>query len=167
MRDDNSGARRLPRAVAALIGLVLGVLLVTTAAAQRSVMIFTFDSGGASHPEGFGAWRVHVDGYRVEFAHTVREDVTNYPPAILTEEELASLWRLIDLADRAADTPGQDTVTKPTPGESVMTFTLTRGATTRLLSAAGTSAASAGIVDLLRFVSDLIHRHTGQRPVMG
>ena len=131
-------------------------------------MMFVFDSGGASHPEGFGAWRVHVNGHRAEFAHTVRDDLTTYPAAILTEEEFASLWRLIDRADQAEPTSRGAVGAKPAPGQPLMTVSFTRGATTRQLPAAGISAGTQeGMGELLRFVTDLIHRHTGQRAVIG
>ena len=43
-----------------LVAILLAVGL-TTGAAGAPADVFRFDSGGACHIEGFGAWRVSVD----------------------------------------------------------------------------------------------------------
>lgn len=128
-------------------------------------MIFDFDSGGASHPEGFGAWRVQVDGHQVTITHTVRDDVTTFPVATLTDDEHAGLWRCVEAIER---TPPDAAATRPSPGQPLMTFTVTRHAQTtkRSVSAVSTDVAP-GVSALLHFLAELIHRRTGQRPTMG
>ncbi len=83
---------------------------------------FVFDSGGAHHLQGYGAWLVTLqEGGRFDAVHQIRDEKTPYAPAGLPAEQNTALWALIDAADLAkiaiAERPG-------VPDESLLGFRL-------------------------------------------
>jgi len=86
--------------------------------------VFVFDSGGAHHIQGHGAWRVTAsrDG-RFQAVHDVRGDETVYDEVVLEPPARAILWAAIDSA-------GIDTLTASAragvPDEAELTFRLER-----------------------------------------
>lgn len=87
---------------------------------------FLFDSGGAHHLEGYGAWRVTAsrDGpFRA--VHDVRGEETVYDEVVLEPPARAIFWSAVDRAGldalRAVDRPG-------VPDETRLTFRLEKGA---------------------------------------
>lgn len=128
--------------------------------------LFTFDSGGAWHIEGHGAWLVQVrsDGELWAWQQVRDEARTAYPPARLSPAERDALWTLVD----AADLPSVSVEERPgVPDEVEVTFRLQ-----------GTDLDPVEVViwqnDLekqpaLRAIRDalrpLVAEHTGQTPV--
>ena len=131
---------------------------------KGSRLIFEFDSGGANHPEGYGAWKVRVDGGHAEFEHRVRGHVARYRPVTLPETEREKLWKLVNGAglDKRPDSKQNGP-----PDEPRMTFIIKRGADTRTVTIQLDSRQSDDpVLRLLQNVSELIEKYTGQRPVL-
>lgn len=62
--------------------------------------VFYFDSGGAHHFEGFGAWRIMASrGGRFQASHEELGKDTNYDEVQLAPPERATLWAAIDAAN--------------------------------------------------------------------
>ena len=87
--------------------------------------VFFFDSGGAHHIEGFGAWQVTASrAGRFRATHDVRGDETVYDEVVLEIPVRAILWATIDRAQL------EDLVVPERPGvpdETKLTFRLERG----------------------------------------
>ncbi len=126
---------------------------------------FTFSSGGAYHPQGFGAWTVTLDATgRLVITHQVRDEVTNYGPFTLTEQENSDLWTLIDQANLAhlssSDRPGM-------PDEVQYTFTLQSDGQSKTVTIwAGDAQDLAPLAELITRLGAIITNYTGQTPVL-
>lgn len=87
--------------------------------------LFRFDSGGAHHIQGYGAWRITAsrDG-RFAAVHDVRGAETTYDEVVLEPPVRAVLWAAID----AADLDALPSSSRPgVPDESRSTFRLEKG----------------------------------------
>ena len=134
----------------------------TAPAAPRT---FRFDSGGAHHIQGFGAWRVvaEEDG-RFAVSHQVRDEGKDYPEVVLAEDGARALWTAIDAADLAtlssSDRPG-------VPDESQLTFVLEREGETLLTLTlwANDVRGQLGLDPILAQLRRLIESHHGVKPM--
>ena len=84
------------------VGGTCALLLAGCAPAQvnASSAVLEFDTGGAYHPEGAGAWLVRVTGTgEMSVRHKVRDAVRDYGTFRLSAGETQALWRTIDDAD--------------------------------------------------------------------
>ena len=84
--------------------------------------VFTFDSGGAGHIEGHGAWQVEAtQGGAFAVKHVVGKKLRGWEKEPLAEADEAALWKAIDGVDlaslRVEDRPG-------VPDEVKLTFGL-------------------------------------------
>lgn len=126
---------------------------------------FAFDSGGAHHIEGYGAWQVTARRTgELAVAHQVRDDVRSYPPVSLPAAEQAAFWKLVDEAGLAtldvADRPG-------VPDESIYTFRLeVEGREPVAVKVWQNDLAKhPALVRLRDELRALIERHHGEKPV--
>ena len=89
---------------------------------EEPVNTFFFDSGGAHHIEGYGAWRVTLDREgRLAIEHQVQNDVQKIEPVTLDAETSGALWELIASAKIRQLGPSE----RPgVPGEVKYTFRL-------------------------------------------
>jgi len=61
------------------------------------IRTFTFDSGGAYHIQGLGAWRVVLTGDGIlSISHDTRGDIVDYGDFTLTNDEASRLWAAVD-----------------------------------------------------------------------
>jgi hypothetical protein len=126
-------------------------------------MIFEFDSGSPNHPEGFGAWRVRVDGDRISIVHQVRENVRQYPEMTLSDHDQRELQDSIDAArlDEQRQTSSQGV-----PDQPIATFRVGRGDARTVRVWIDGRKTDDPVVKLLHRLADLIEKLTGTRPVL-
>ncbi len=126
---------------------------------------FTFSSGGAYHPQGFGAWTLTLDATgRLVITHQVYDEVTTYGPFTLPEQENSDLWALIAQADLAhlpsSDRPGM-------PDEVRYTFVLQSAGQSRTVTLWVRDAWDlAPLAALLTRLEAIIANYTDQSPVL-
>ena len=126
---------------------------------------FEFSSGGASHPQGYGAWLLKVTASgAVSIAHDVRGQVTDYGTFALGEDEAGALWASID----RAGIERLESSTRPgVPGEVQYTFALADACHSHAVDIWVRDALEdESLTALVDDLSTLIETHTGQRPVL-
>ncbi|MBD3400798.1 MAG: hypothetical protein GF399_10780 [Candidatus Coatesbacteria bacterium] len=152
------------------IMLISGTLLCVAPAAAdlgpAQPAAFWFDSGGAHHPGGHGAWslRLYETG-DLELTHTVGEEITDWDDLRLDKETNTMLWeRLYELnLDELefAERPG-------VPDEVMLKIAFFPpyggGDTVELWS--GDVAEVPRLVELLELLEELIEEQTGRRAVL-
>lgn len=126
---------------------------------------FVFDSGGAYHIQGFGAWvATTTRAGTFEVTHQTGDELNAYAPKPLAEADRDALWTAIDAAGLehldVADRPG-------VPDEVIYTFTLKRANQTLARHAIWKNdlpshPALAPLIDLVRV---LIEKQHGVKPV--
>jgi hypothetical protein len=128
--------------------------------------VFRFDSGGAHHFEGYGAWRVTVDREgNLAVAHQVADKLREFPAVRLAPEEAAALWKTIDAAGLVESSiPGRPGV----PDEVVVTFGLAKAGAEPVAVKlwAADIAQRPPLAVLGAAMEALIAKHTGEKPVL-
>ncbi len=125
---------------------------------------FSFSSGGAYHPKGFGEWHVRLDAEgRFDVSHQVRDTVEPYGPFQLEPEEAAELWALI----QAAGIPSKSSTRPGIPDEPLEIFLLD-GPTCafRVELWAGEVEEDAALTALIEKLAALIREYTGEEPIL-
>lgn len=125
---------------------------------------FAFDSGGAYHIQGFGAWQVRATrAGHFEVTHQVGDEVSPYPATPLADADRSALWAAVDGAGLEAlvvvDRPG-------VPDESIYTFTLRRAEETLAQHEVWQNdlAKHPSLTPLLQVLKDLIEKQHGVKP---
>ncbi|MBN1881471.1 MAG: hypothetical protein JW885_04795 [Deltaproteobacteria bacterium] len=124
-----------------------------------------FDSGGAYHIQGLGAWRALLTGDGVlSISHETAGDVVDYGDFTLTNDEAARLWDAVT----ALDIPSMSPEDRPgVPDEVRYTFILEDGENTHDVSVWINDARDMpGMDEFLTLLSDLIETYTGEKPVL-
>ncbi|MDJ0523286.1 MAG: hypothetical protein QNJ90_14545 [Planctomycetota bacterium] len=125
---------------------------------------FAFDSGGAHHIQGHGAWRVELlRGGKLVVAHDVRGKIKTYGPFDLTQREQDALWKVVAAADienlRPDNRPG-------VPDESTYAFMVTTAkGETRAVVWQNDLPKHAALGPLLTSLRALIEARCGKPPV--
>ena len=156
--------------MARAVASILGVLAVAGCGGEPTLTAvpqatFHFDSGGAWHLQGYGAWQVEVTrAGRFTVQHTVRDVVKDYGSLDLAPGQARTLWAAIDAADLPAV---RVTKRSGVPDEAQLVFALSEGEALRTaLSIWQNDVAEHA---LLRTVLDrlraLIETHHGVKPV--
>jgi hypothetical protein len=126
---------------------------------------FSFSSGGAYHPKGYGEWHVRLDVKgRFDVTYQVGDTVEPYGPFQLEPEGAEELWTLI----QTAGIPERESSTRPgIPDEPRYTFAL-EGPTCvfRVELWAGEVEEDAALTALIERISALIRVYTGEEPVI-
>jgi hypothetical protein len=139
-----------------------GAQSATAAADER---VFEYASGGASHFEGHGEWRVRVTaGGAMTVAHDVRGTVTDHGTVFLTRDETADLWQAIDAA-------GVDQLASSTapgiPDDVKQTFALRAEGKERAAAIWGNEVRkNTPLVALKQQLARLVEAYTGAKPVL-
>jgi hypothetical protein len=124
-----------------------------------------FTSGGAWHPGGYGAWTVKVAGSgAMSVRHQVGETVTDKGEFRLTDEEMGRISALV----AALDVAHLESSTRPgLPDEVRYDFAVKddTGVYVRWLWI-GDARESEAVMNLVDYLSALIEKYTGERPVM-
>lgn len=147
--------------------VTLGTFLyLAAAAAGRAPGNFEFDSGGAHHPAGYGAWRVVVNtAGTFSVTHDVAGTVYDCGSFTLSRAENDELWRLVADANiarlpAASRRPGN-------PDEPLYRFTLAEGENVLRVEAWRDDVARDKKVQaLLEYLTELIKKYAGTRPVL-
>ena len=126
---------------------------------------FYFSSGGAYHFEGYGEWSILL-GKDGSFAvsHNVQGEIIEYGPYILSAEENAGLWNLVDAAGvnslKSSERPG-------IPDEVQYTLALKEnGSRHEVQIWIGEVQEIENVTRLVDQIGVLIEAYTGQQPVM-
>jgi len=156
----------MPKITLALLFL-LGLMFGSAAANPEpdEILYFTFSSGGAHHPEGFGEWLFTLNqGPWVEIAHHVGDDLTDYGEFELGWEEASALWRLVE----AVDVVSLESSTRPgLPDEPVFTLELERGDGLYTVELwANDARETADVAALVEAIGSAIESCTGVTPVL-
>lgn len=142
--------------------LVVGYLMVGMQSAPP--VAFEFDSGGADHPEGFGAWSLHLKGDAVVVEHRRGDRVARRVTAVLSDAELVELDRLTEAAafpDAAAATAER------TPDAPLWHFVVRRnGGKARVTHDVRPDRADPSVRRLVQHLAVLIEKYAGERPVL-
>jgi len=136
-----------------------------TGGEDEAMKAFTFDSGGAYHIEGLGAWRaVLTEGGVLSLSHDTRGDITDYGEFTLTIDEAARLWDAV----AAMDVPGMSPEDRPgVPDEVRYTFILEDGdIVNEVLIWVNDARDMPGMDEFLTLLSDLIEKYTGEKPAL-
>ncbi|MCU0727833.1 MAG: hypothetical protein MUE73_18905, partial [Planctomycetes bacterium] len=128
--------------------------------------VFRFDSGGAHHFEGYGAWRVTVDREgNLAIVHQVADERREFPAVRLAAAEAEALWKTIDAAGLVeSSVPGRPGV----PDEVVVTFALEKVGAEKVSVKlwAADIALRPPLAILGAAMEALIAKHTGEKPVL-
>jgi hypothetical protein len=144
--------------------LVITSVVAVSEERRNSGTVFEFDSGAATHPEGFGAWKVKVQGNRADFEHRVHQRTTRYPPVTLTESEQNGLWNLIGALDFSQRS---QTVRPSIPDQAALILSLSdRTGTRRLYVLVDWNKADDPVTRLVQRLAELIAKYTGEKPVL-
>ncbi len=146
-----------------LLGLMPGSASANAEPAEN--LYFTFSSGGAYHPEGYGEWLFTLNqGPWVEISHRSGDDVTDYGEFELGWEEASALWRLVE----AVDIPSLEQSTRPGfPDEATFTLELERGDGTHTVELwTGDARDNPDVAALVEAVGRAIESCTGVTPVL-
>ncbi len=132
---------------------------------QEAGQVFEFSSGNAFHVEGFGAWQIELNAAgAVTITHDVRGVVRAYDPFLLTEQENAELWVQVRALNIGKT---KSTTRKGIPEEVQYTFILRTDTQTHTLSVWSEDARKIqAILTLIDHLASLIHRSTGEQPVL-
>ena len=127
--------------------------------------VFTFDSGGAGHIEGHGAWRITAtQGAAFATEHVVGKKLRGWEKKPLAEADEAALWKAIAAVDLAGmyveDRPG-------VPDEVMYTFGLAQKGqmAVKVEIWQNDLAKHAGLAPLLAVLRKLVKAQTGEDPV--
>lgn len=148
--------------------VITWVLMIPLASCQHDSsahLVFSYASGGAHHPEGFGEWRVQLDKQGDLFVqHDVHGKVTNYDQVSIAESVNEKLWKLIrsvpfrELAD---------TGTPRVPGASESRFVLReKDRTLEFRVPAQQLEEHEALSLLVGELERLIEKYTGESPVL-
>ena len=127
--------------------------------------VFTFNSGGAGHIQGHGAWNVELSASGMMWLrHDVRDDSTDHGAHRLPPAESSALWKLIE----AIDVTALETSTRPgVPDEVQYTFQLRGGDADHSAEIwANDADDSPAIEALINKLRILIERYAGTKPVI-
>jgi hypothetical protein len=124
---------------------------------------FTFDSGGASHLEGYGAWKVSFDrNGAVRLAHTLNGQTTNYDPYALTPDQANNLWAVIDRLPFRKLSEAAEAAPQAAPGTPTYAFNWTIDGKPHTASLPSTEALkNSGVSAMVSFLEPLIEDATG------
>jgi hypothetical protein len=144
--------------------LVIASVAAVSEERRNSGKVFEFDSGAANHPEGFGAWKIKVQGNRADFEHRVHQRTTRYPPVTLTEPEQNGLWDLIGALDFSQHS---QTVRPSIPDQAALTLSISdRAGTRRLNVRVDWNKTDEPVARLVQRLAELIAKYTGEKPVL-
>lgn len=151
----------LPSLIVAVAGLLsFGIL-----AESEPVPSFIFSSGGAHHPDGYGAWdfTLYSDG-GIELNHTRADEATTWVDLSLTPNRYAELWELIRVVDPASIKPsGRPGI----PDEVRLSFIVfDEGSRCELELWNGEAREFPELVELLEALAEIIEAQTGEKAVL-
>lgn len=151
--------------LANLIIAAVCLLSLSASAESEPAPSFIFSSGGAHHPDGYGAWRfvLHADG-DIELTHTRSEEATNWLDLSLTTDRYAELWELIQAADPGGINPPE----RPgIPDEVRLSFTvIDEDSREELELWNGDAREIAELLELIEALAEIIEEQTGEKAVL-
>jgi hypothetical protein len=136
-----------------------------TGGEDEAMKAFTFDSGGAYHIQGLGAWRAVLTGDGVlSISHDTRGDVVDYGAFTLTDDEADGLWDAVE----GLNVPKMKAKKRPgVPDEVQYTFILEEGKNaTEVLIWINDARDLPGMDEFLTILSELIEKYTGEKPAL-
>ena len=129
---------------------------------------FTFNTGGDTHAEGFGGWRVSFDrSGSIKLAHTLSGQSTDYEPYALTPDQAESLWAVIDRLPFRKLSKSAENVAPVPPGTTMYAFNWTIDGKPHTATLPSTEALkNSGVNAMVSVLEPLIQDATGIQPVL-
>ena len=135
------------------------------ASATGAQHVFEYSSGGASHPEGFGEWRVRLtSGGLFTVTHVLGERATVLGTFFLTKAETDRLWQLITDAGIGSE---ESSTRAGVPDEVKHAFTLRGKDADKSVSVwANDLDKHESLAAVRDEIKQLIKAYTGKKPVL-
>ncbi|MEQ9460000.1 MAG: hypothetical protein RIG82_03500 [Phycisphaeraceae bacterium] len=129
---------------------------------------FTFNTGGDTHAEGFGGWKVSFDrAGSIKLAHTLSGQSTDFEPYALTPDQAKTLWAVIDRLPFKKLSKSAKNVAPVPPGTTMYAFNWTIDGKPHTATLPSTEALkNSGVNAMVSVLEPLIHDATGIQPTL-